>query len=193
MAGPVARTPCSTTGWVLFPWGAVLRPHVWTRDWEGEGNVCFWHPRFGPPAFSVSVSMLSALCVWQVRDEQHQCSLGNLRIPLSQLLAREDMTLNQRFQLSNSGPNSSLKMKLALRVLSVRSGWGRGPGWTLSQRWTQGCVAQGSDDQGLCSDADGSSDPGCWAGQSPSSHFQMSPASLFFLILWSRKYCYLDQ
>ncbi|XP_061271336.1 extended synaptotagmin-2 isoform X5 [Bos javanicus] len=54
-----------------------------------------------------------------VRDEQHQCSLGNLRIPLSQLLAREDMTLNQRFQLSNSGPNSSLKMKLALRVLHL--------------------------------------------------------------------------
>ncbi|XP_069443366.1 extended synaptotagmin-2 isoform X4 [Ovis canadensis] len=53
----------------------------------------------------------------EVRDEQHQCSLGNLRIPLSQLLAREDMTLSQRFQLSNSGPNSSLKMKLALRVL----------------------------------------------------------------------------
>ena len=52
-----------------------------------------------------------------MRDEQHQCSLGNLRIPLSQLLASEDMTMNQRFQLSNSGPNSSLKMKLALRVL----------------------------------------------------------------------------
>ncbi|KAB0376101.1 hypothetical protein FD755_012744 [Muntiacus reevesi] len=56
----------------------------------------------------------------EVRDEQHQCSLGNLRIPLSQLLAREDMTLNQRFQLSNSGPNSSLKMKLALRRFSSR-------------------------------------------------------------------------
>jgi hypothetical protein len=27
------------------------------------------------------------------------------------------MTINQRFQLSNSGPNSSLKMKIALRVL----------------------------------------------------------------------------
>uniref|UniRef100_A0A287BNC1 Extended synaptotagmin-2 n=1 Tax=Sus scrofa TaxID=9823 RepID=A0A287BNC1_PIG len=54
-----------------------------------------------------------------VRDEQHQCSLGNLRIPLSQLLASEDMTMNQRFQLSNSGPNSSLKMKLALRVLHL--------------------------------------------------------------------------
>ncbi|XP_049570498.1 extended synaptotagmin-2 isoform X1 [Orcinus orca] len=55
----------------------------------------------------------------EVKDEQHQCCLGNLRIPLSQLLACEDMTLNQRFQLSNSGPNSSLKMKLALRVLHL--------------------------------------------------------------------------
>uniref|UniRef100_A0A8C3X5Q5 Extended synaptotagmin-2 n=1 Tax=Catagonus wagneri TaxID=51154 RepID=A0A8C3X5Q5_9CETA len=55
----------------------------------------------------------------EVRDEQHQCSLGNLRIPLSQLLASEDMTVNRRFQLSNSGPNSSLKMKLALRVLHL--------------------------------------------------------------------------
>uniref|UniRef100_A0A8B9XK84 Extended synaptotagmin-2 n=1 Tax=Bos mutus grunniens TaxID=30521 RepID=A0A8B9XK84_BOSMU len=77
---------------------------------------------------SLDVSLLLSLmleevsfyfCWFAVRDEQHQCSLGNLRIPLSQLLAREDMTLNQRFQLSNSGPNSSLKMKLALRVLHL--------------------------------------------------------------------------
>ncbi|XP_039692834.1 extended synaptotagmin-2 isoform X3 [Pteropus medius] len=53
----------------------------------------------------------------EVKDEQHQCSLGNLKIPLSQLLSRDDMTINQRFQLSNSGPNSTLKMKIALRVL----------------------------------------------------------------------------
>ncbi|KAM6168948.1 extended synaptotagmin-2 isoform 2-T2 [Erethizon dorsatum] len=55
----------------------------------------------------------------EVKDEQHQCSLGTLRIPLSQLLASEDMTVNQRFQLSNSGPNSTLKMKIALRVLHL--------------------------------------------------------------------------
>lgn len=71
------------------------------------------------------------LCVSQVKDEQHQCSLGNLKIPLSQLLTSEDMTLNQRFQLSNSGSNSSLKMKLALRVPCLpqgaeREGWGAG-------------------------------------------------------------------
>ncbi|XP_051713000.1 extended synaptotagmin-2 isoform X1 [Oryctolagus cuniculus] len=55
----------------------------------------------------------------EVKDEQHQCSLGNLKIPLSQLLASDDMTVNQRFQLSNSGPNSTIKMKIALRVLHL--------------------------------------------------------------------------
>ncbi|XP_052040806.1 extended synaptotagmin-2 isoform X1 [Apodemus sylvaticus] len=55
----------------------------------------------------------------EVKDEQHQCSLGSLRIPLSQLLTSDNMTINQRFQLSNSGPNSTLKMKIALRVLQL--------------------------------------------------------------------------
>ncbi|XP_073915949.1 extended synaptotagmin-2 isoform X3 [Castor canadensis] len=55
----------------------------------------------------------------EVKDEQHQCSLGNVKVPLSQLLTSDDMTINQRFQLSNSGPNSSLKMKIALRVLHL--------------------------------------------------------------------------
>ncbi|XP_029810078.1 extended synaptotagmin-2 [Suricata suricatta] len=55
----------------------------------------------------------------EVRDEQHQCSLGRLTIPLSQLLTSDDMTMNQRFQLSDSGPNSTLKMKIALRVLHL--------------------------------------------------------------------------
>ncbi|XP_045421421.1 extended synaptotagmin-2 isoform X2 [Lemur catta] len=55
----------------------------------------------------------------EVRDEQHRCSLGNLRVPLSQLLASEDMTLSQRFHLSNSGPNSTITMKIALRVLHL--------------------------------------------------------------------------
>ncbi|XP_030682211.1 extended synaptotagmin-2 isoform X2 [Nomascus leucogenys] len=55
----------------------------------------------------------------EVRDEQHQCSLGNLKVPLSQLLTSEDMTVSQRFHLSNSGPNSTIKMKIALRVLHL--------------------------------------------------------------------------
>lgn len=55
----------------------------------------------------------------EVKDEQHQCSLGSLKLPLSQLLTSDDMTMNQRFQLSNSGPNSTLKMKIALRILHL--------------------------------------------------------------------------
>ncbi|XP_077347266.1 extended synaptotagmin-2 isoform X3 [Lithobates pipiens] len=55
----------------------------------------------------------------EVKDEYHQSSMGNLKIPLSQLLTSENMTINQRFQLNNSGPNSTLKMKIALRILYV--------------------------------------------------------------------------
>uniref|UniRef100_A0A8C2ZUZ1 Extended synaptotagmin 2 n=1 Tax=Cyclopterus lumpus TaxID=8103 RepID=A0A8C2ZUZ1_CYCLU len=52
----------------------------------------------------------------EVKDEKHECSLGTLTLPLSRLLEAEDMTLNQRFPLRNSGPNCTLKMKMALRV-----------------------------------------------------------------------------
>ncbi|XP_075683525.1 extended synaptotagmin-2 isoform X3 [Rhinoderma darwinii] len=55
----------------------------------------------------------------EVKDEYHQSSMGNLKIPLSQLLTSEDLTINQRFQLNNSGPNSVLNMKIALRILYV--------------------------------------------------------------------------
>ncbi|XP_030054597.1 extended synaptotagmin-2 isoform X2 [Microcaecilia unicolor] len=54
----------------------------------------------------------------EVKDDFHHTSVGQLSIPLTQLLASEEMTLNQRFQLSNSGPNSTLKMKISLRILS---------------------------------------------------------------------------
>lgn len=87
----------------------------------------------------------------QVKDEQHQCSLGSLKLPLSQLLTSDDMTMNQRFQLSNSGPNSTLKMKIALRVLSVpqetQEGRGTGrsdaalrhcPRWARAGTWVGG-------------------------------------------------------
>ncbi|XP_066484146.1 extended synaptotagmin-2 isoform X2 [Tiliqua scincoides] len=55
----------------------------------------------------------------EVKDEEHQCSLGNFKLPLSQLLASEDLTMHQRFHLSNSGPNSTISMKIALRILSL--------------------------------------------------------------------------
>uniref|UniRef100_A0A8C9R6L7 Extended synaptotagmin 2 n=1 Tax=Scleropages formosus TaxID=113540 RepID=A0A8C9R6L7_SCLFO len=52
----------------------------------------------------------------EVKDEKHACSLGTLSIPLSNLLEAEDMTLSQRFPLSNSAPESCLKMKVVLKV-----------------------------------------------------------------------------
>ncbi|XP_037644469.1 extended synaptotagmin-2-like isoform X2 [Sebastes umbrosus] len=55
----------------------------------------------------------------EVKDEKHECSLGTLTLPLSRLLEAEDMTLNQRFPLKNSGPSCSLKIKMALRVLCL--------------------------------------------------------------------------
>ncbi|CAH2282066.1 extended synaptotagmin-2 isoform X1 [Pelobates cultripes] len=55
----------------------------------------------------------------EVKDEYHQSPMGNLRIPLSKLLSSDDLTMNQRFQLNNSGPSSTLKMKIALRILHV--------------------------------------------------------------------------
>ncbi|XP_029381162.1 extended synaptotagmin-2 isoform X2 [Echeneis naucrates] len=55
----------------------------------------------------------------EVKDAKHECSLGTLTLPLSRLLEAEDMTLNQRFPLKNSGPSCTVKMKMALRVLCL--------------------------------------------------------------------------
>ncbi|XP_030635007.1 extended synaptotagmin-2 [Chanos chanos] len=52
-----------------------------------------------------------------VKDDKHKCKLGNLQISLSRLLVEEDMTLTEQFPLSNSGPNSTIKLKMALRIL----------------------------------------------------------------------------
>ncbi|XP_037313811.2 extended synaptotagmin-2 isoform X2 [Pungitius pungitius] len=63
----------------------------------------------------------------EVKDEKHDCSLGTLMFPLSRLLEAENMTLNQRFTLRNSGPNCTLKMKMALRVLCLDKSSSSGP------------------------------------------------------------------
>ncbi|XP_071346664.1 extended synaptotagmin-2-like isoform X2 [Trachinotus anak] len=55
----------------------------------------------------------------EVKDAKHECSLGTLTLPLTRLLEAEDMTLNQRFPLKNSGPSCTVKMKMALRVLCL--------------------------------------------------------------------------
>ncbi|XP_075903676.1 extended synaptotagmin-2-B isoform X2 [Nelusetta ayraudi] len=56
----------------------------------------------------------------EVKDDKHKCTLGNLTVPLSILLAEEDMTLTQCFPLRNSGPSSTVKLKMALRLLSLK-------------------------------------------------------------------------
>ncbi|XP_067864139.1 extended synaptotagmin-2-A-like isoform X2 [Heptranchias perlo] len=55
----------------------------------------------------------------EAKDDHHQCSLGSFNLPLKQLLEAEDLTMNQRFQLNNSGPSSTLKMKIMLRILGI--------------------------------------------------------------------------
>uniref|UniRef100_A0A8C4VZX9 Extended synaptotagmin 1 n=1 Tax=Gopherus evgoodei TaxID=1825980 RepID=A0A8C4VZX9_9SAUR len=48
----------------------------------------------------------------QVKDDTRQTSLGSLSVRLSRLLSAEDLTLDQWFQLENSGPGSRIYMKL---------------------------------------------------------------------------------
>ncbi|XP_060761920.1 extended synaptotagmin-2 [Neoarius graeffei] len=55
----------------------------------------------------------------EVKDEKHECTLGNFTLPLTRLLQAEQMTLNQQFPLKSAGPNATLKMKIALRILSL--------------------------------------------------------------------------
>ncbi|KAM8730969.1 extended synaptotagmin-2 isoform 2-T2 [Acanthopagrus schlegelii] len=55
----------------------------------------------------------------EVKDDKHKCTLGNLTVPLSSLLVEEDMTLTQCFPLKNSGPSSTIKLKMALKILSL--------------------------------------------------------------------------
>ncbi|KAM8830313.1 extended synaptotagmin-1 isoform 2-T2 [Synchiropus picturatus] len=53
----------------------------------------------------------------QVKDDDRASSLGILRIPLTHILRAPDLTLDQWFQLENSGPASRISFKIVLRVL----------------------------------------------------------------------------
>ncbi|XP_032900467.1 extended synaptotagmin-2 isoform X2 [Amblyraja radiata] len=55
----------------------------------------------------------------EVKDDRHQCPLGSFTLPLKQLLQAEELTINERFPLNNSGPSSTLKMKIMLRILAA--------------------------------------------------------------------------
>ncbi|KAE8293469.1 Extended synaptotagmin-1 [Larimichthys crocea] len=53
----------------------------------------------------------------QVKDDDRALSLGSLTIPLTRLLANPELTMDQWFQLDNSGSASRIFAKIVLRVL----------------------------------------------------------------------------
>ncbi|XP_054635762.1 extended synaptotagmin-1 isoform X2 [Dunckerocampus dactyliophorus] len=53
----------------------------------------------------------------QVKDDDRSLSLGSLTIPIARLLGTLDLTMDQWFQLENSGPASRIYIKIVLRVL----------------------------------------------------------------------------
>ncbi|XP_029012811.1 extended synaptotagmin-1 [Betta splendens] len=53
----------------------------------------------------------------QVKDDDGALVLGSLTVPLSRVLATSDLTMDQWFQLENSGLASRIYMKIVLRVL----------------------------------------------------------------------------
>lgn len=55
----------------------------------------------------------------QVKDDKHKCTLGSLAVSLRGLLDEEGMTLTRCFPLKNSGPSSTIKLKMALRVKTL--------------------------------------------------------------------------
>ncbi|XP_017549782.1 extended synaptotagmin-1 [Pygocentrus nattereri] len=53
----------------------------------------------------------------QVKDDDRSLTLGTLSIPLSRLLSSTELSMDQWFQLDNSGPASRIYMNAVLRVL----------------------------------------------------------------------------
>ncbi|XP_066441259.1 extended synaptotagmin-1 [Eleutherodactylus coqui] len=53
----------------------------------------------------------------QVKDDDRQYSLGSLSIPLARILSADQLTLDQWFQLENSGQRSRIYLKLVMRIL----------------------------------------------------------------------------
>ena len=51
-----------------------------------------------------------------VDDENKEAGLGNLKIRLNDLLAAPKMTKEEPFNLSGSGPNSKIQLRVSIRV-----------------------------------------------------------------------------
>lgn len=73
---------------------------------------CF---RIVSPACSTQVCV--CVCpLHQVKDDDRSLSLGTLTVPLSRLLGSPELTMDQWFQLENSGSASRIYVKIVLRV-----------------------------------------------------------------------------
>ncbi|XP_056321243.1 extended synaptotagmin-3 [Danio aesculapii] len=55
----------------------------------------------------------------EVKEHEKKSLLGKFSLPLVRLLNVSDMTLDQRFQLERSTPNSQIKLKAVLRILTL--------------------------------------------------------------------------
>lgn len=55
----------------------------------------------------------------EVIDSKTKNAIGNLKVPLKSLLSEQDMTVDKFYNLVNSGPNSQVRMRLCLRILST--------------------------------------------------------------------------
>uniref|UniRef100_A0A667Y329 Extended synaptotagmin 2 n=1 Tax=Myripristis murdjan TaxID=586833 RepID=A0A667Y329_9TELE len=88
------------------------------------GTACFIRFKTSEPLWEEAFSFLvhnprRQELELEVKDDKHKCTLGNLAVPLSGLLVEEDMTLTQSFSLKNSGPSSTIKLRMALRIMCL--------------------------------------------------------------------------
>lgn len=77
-----------------------------------------------------------------MKDDDRALSLGSLTVPLMRLMASPELTMDQWFQLENSGSASRIYMKTVLRVCI----------WHALQTFTAHCSREAGVTSGVKSD-----------------------------------------
>lgn len=72
--------------------------------------------RIVSPVYATKVAHSGLGFFHQVKDDDRALSLGTLTIPLMRLLGSPELTMDQWFQLENSGSASRIYVKIVLRV-----------------------------------------------------------------------------
>ncbi|KAL1272374.1 hypothetical protein QQF64_028236 [Cirrhinus molitorella] len=92
---------------------------VSVEDVTRDSRICWntvnpqWEDAF---TFFIRDPSKQDICV-QVKDNDRVQVLGKLSVPVSRLLSCQDLTLDEWFNLENSGPNSRIHINTVLRVL----------------------------------------------------------------------------